>query len=257
MKTLGIETSSSVGSAAICEDGRVIAEQSLGKGMHHGRELLPAIKSLFDSSALPPGGIDLVAVSVGPGSYTGLRVGIACARTISYVLSKPVIGVSSMDAVVQNVGDKSGCICPVIDARRKMVYASVYECAPDAQTFYFASIGNDGGRPPAGVGDTASLRPWQTTSGLLLIAPDDLAGSLPSGTAVFGDGAQRYEEIFEGRNLLPESDDLSIPRASIVALLGMIDYEGGRRCDIADLLPVYLSKPAAVTQKNEREQSED
>ena len=122
MKVLGIETSCLVGNIAICDGNRVVARKSYGKNFSHGKEIVSTIELLFNEIKWDPSNIDLIAVSTGPGSYTGLRVGVTCAKTLAYGLGKPVIDVPTLDVLVENVKDNSAkTICPVLDAKRKSV----------------------------------------------------------------------------------------------------------------------------------------
>lgn len=245
MKVLGIETSSNIGSVAICDGDAVTAEQSFEEGMLHEKELMPALKSAFEKSCLKPKDIDLISVSVGPGSYTGLRVGITCAKTVSYALKKPVIDVSSMDVIAQNVRVEHKCICPVIDAKREMVYACIYEYSPDNQMRFRSNVKHN--LPALSAKDESmSINLWKRVSELLIISPDEVINRLPEGTLVFGDGVPRYVKIFEKRNLLIGNDDIGIPKAYIVAILGRHAYKKGRRRDINALKPIYLQKPEAT-----------
>ena len=130
MKVLGIETSGLVGNLAVCDGNRVVARKLYGKNFSHGKEIISSLESLFNEAKWEPGDIDLIAVSTGPGSYTGLRVGVTCAKTLAYGLGKPVIDVPTLDVLVENVEDNGAkTICPVLDAKRKSVYACIYERA--------------------------------------------------------------------------------------------------------------------------------
>lgn len=237
MRVIGIETSSKVGSVALCVDGTAIAGCDFETGMVHGKELMPAIKSIFDERSLRPRDIDLIAISVGPGSYTGLRVGIACAKILSYALKKPVIDVPSLDVIAQNVKDKHEYICPVLDAKRGQVYACIYKYSANPCPQFQPVTGNR-------FQGTAGL--WERVSKILIISPHELVSVLPEGACVFGDGVTSYMSIFKGRGLLIENEDIGIPKAHVVAISGGIDYEAGRRCDINTLQPIYLRIPEAI-----------
>jgi len=235
MKTLGIETSGNVGSVAICEGNSIIAEQSFEKGMRHGKELIPSIKSIFEENGFKPGDIDLIAVDVGPGSYTGIRVGITCAKTLAYSLNKPVIDVTSLDAISQNITNVYKFICPVLDARREKVYSCIYESALDD---------NLPGNSTTEISQPVSL--WKKVSKLSLISPDELIKALPDGSFVFGDGVARHTELFDTSNFLTGDIEYGIPKAAFVAILGSYDFAQGRECDAKTLLPLYLSEPAVL-----------
>ena len=245
MKVLGIETSSDVGSVAICDEENVVFEQSLNRGMRHGKELIATIKSLFDKNNLKPNDISLIAVSVGPGSYTGLRVGITAAKILSFTLQKPVIDVSSMDVLAQNIKERYKFICPIIDAKRKMVYVNIYEYFSEDQLRFFY-VGDRNGIVQNDVDNKILFNLWRNVSGLMLISPYEIADKLQQGTVVFGDGVLRYTEIFANKGLLIENSVLGIPKASTVAVMGKHAYENGKKCNVDSLKPTYLRKPEAL-----------
>jgi len=220
MKVLGIETSCLVGNIAICDGNRVVARKSYGKNFSHGKEIVSTIELLFNEIKWDPSNIDLIAVSTGPGSYTGLRVGVTCAKTLAYGLGKPVIDVPTLDVLVENVKDNSAkTICPVLDAKRKSVYACIYD---------------------------RSNNESRKTTDFLIISPDSLIDILPESTLIFGDGIAPYREIFSQKNLtIVEDEKLCIADAADVARLGLERYEQGIRCEINALAPLYLRKSEA------------
>jgi tRNA threonylcarbamoyladenosine biosynthesis protein TsaB len=226
MKVLGIETSCLVGNIAICDGNRVVARKSYGKNFSHGKEIVSTIELLFNEIKWDPSNIDLIAVSTGPGSYTGLRVGVTCAKTLAYGLGKPVIDVPTLDVLVENVKDNSAkTICPVLDAKRKSVYACIYD---------------------------RSNNESRKTTDFLIISPDSLIDILPESTIIFGDGIAPYREIFSQKNLtIVEDEKLCIADAADVARLGLERYEQGIRCEINALAPLYLRKSEAEERLNE------
>ncbi len=126
MKVIGIETSGSIGSVAVCNDDTIVGRKTFGRKLNHGKEIVSSLKTIFDEIKWEPNDVDLIAVSIGPGSYTGLRIGITCAKTLAYGLGRPVIDVPTLDVLAENVRDDVKNLCPVIDARRKKVYACIY-----------------------------------------------------------------------------------------------------------------------------------
>ena len=220
MKVLGIETSGFVGNIAVCDGNRVVARKTYGKNFSHGKEIISSLDSLFKEIEWEPCDIDLIAVSTGPGSYTGLRVGVTCAKTLAYGLGKPVIDVPTLDVLVENVKDNGAkTICPVLDAKRKSVYACIYD---------------------------RSNNESRKTTDFLIISPDSLIDILPESTIIFGDGIAPYREIFSQKNLtIVEDEKLCIADAADVARLGLERYEQGIRCEINALAPLYLRKSEA------------
>jgi tRNA threonylcarbamoyladenosine biosynthesis protein TsaB len=127
MKILAVDTSSASGSVAFTEDGRVIAEESAERVGMHGAWLSSAIERSLGSAGVQANDVDLFAVSVGPGSFTGLRVGVSTVKGLSWALGKPVAGVSTLKALALNMSDSALPICAVLDARKHEIYAAVYK----------------------------------------------------------------------------------------------------------------------------------
>ena len=218
MKVIGIETSGSIGSVSVCDNDTIISKKTFGKTLNHGKEIASSLKSLFDEITWKPNDIDLIAVSIGPGSYTGLRVGVTCAKTLAYSLRKPVIAVPTLDVLAENVESNVRTLCPVIDAKRKKVYASVY-----------VSVDNEKKR----------------ITNFLFISPKDLLDILPEHVFLFGDGVMPYKEIFSQKKITVAYDGLNIACANNVARLGLKRYEQGERCETETLEPLYLRKSEA------------
>lgn len=219
MKVLGIETSGLVGSVALCEDSGVLAERSFEKGMRHGKALVPSLESVFRELSLEPEKIDLIAVSHGPGSYTGLRVGVTCAKVLAHTLGKPLVAVPTLDVLAENAPPEAVTACPVLDARRERVYACIYRRTRDL---------------------------WQPSSGPRVIEPQELMDILPRPALLFGDGTVKYKELFTADGITFGSDEMGVARARIVAHLGKrIFDEGGKTIDPYKLEPLYMRIPEA------------
>ncbi len=123
---LGIETSNSPLSIAIVKDGQVMEEVVQNEKLTHSVTVMPTIEELFQKANLKPAEIDAIAVSEGPGSYTGLRIGVTVAKTLAWTLKKPLVGVSSLQVLAANGAGFEGVICSLFDARRQNVYTAVY-----------------------------------------------------------------------------------------------------------------------------------
>ena len=126
MKVLGIDTSTKVATIAIINEERVIGEYSLSKDMSHSEKLMPMIKEVLDNIDMKIEEIDLFAVGVGPGSFTGLRIGVATMKSFAHLFAKPIIGVSTLEALAYNMNLNQSIIMPMLDARRDRVYTSLY-----------------------------------------------------------------------------------------------------------------------------------
>ncbi len=219
MKVLGIETSGNIGGVAVCKDSHIIIAKDLGAGMQHGKELVPTIKGIFKEISWTPNDIDLIAVDVGPGSYTGLRVGVTCAKTLAYALNKPVIGVPVFDIIAENYPMNSTPICPILDAKRNHVYACIYKLE--------------------------SAQRKKVTE-FMVIQPEKLLSILPRPVIVFGDGVLPYKNVFQQKDIFIDEEEKAVPSAKNVALLGEKKYESGERCEMSKLLPLYLRRVEAI-----------
>lgn len=124
---LGIDTANIPLSIAIVEDGKVITEENTSAKINHSLRAMPAIEEAFKRVNLTPADIDVIAVAEGPGSYTGVRIGVTIAKTLAWTLKKPLVGVSSLKALAMNGLFFNGLVCPLIDARRNHVYAGLFE----------------------------------------------------------------------------------------------------------------------------------
>lgn len=128
MKILGIETSSEVCSVAILEDKKVLKEINLENGNTHSQNLMPLISKILEETKLQLNDIDLFACDNGPGSFTGIRIGIATIKAFKDVTSKPVIGISSLKGLAYNLQNiNTNIICSVIDAKNDNVYCGIFE----------------------------------------------------------------------------------------------------------------------------------
>lgn len=126
MNILAIDTSTWALAVAVSQGGRLAGEINSYLAKNHAARLMPAVHYLLDSLDLAPSDLDLIAVGSGPGSYTGVRIGVTAAKTIAWALKLPLLGLSSLQAIAQNKADFAGLIVPLMDARRGQVYAGLY-----------------------------------------------------------------------------------------------------------------------------------
>ena len=130
MKILAIDSTAIVASSAVCEieNGAVgrYCLFTLKNGMTHSENLLPLVDGALTAGGYDLSAIDLIAVSAGPGSFTGVRIGVATVKGLAYSGDKPVCGVSTLDALYRNIAGMAEVICPVMDARRHQFYNAVF-----------------------------------------------------------------------------------------------------------------------------------
>ncbi len=211
MRTLAIETSSVRGSVALLDGERLVVEKAFGEGARHGRDLLPCVDELL---AGEPGSVGLLAISAGPGSYTGLRVGFTFAKTFATQSDVPVVAVSSLDVIAMNVTASNG-LCVAVDARLGQVFAALYD----------------------GEGKRVSQD--------IAAPPGDMAAKLEPGTLVIGGGLKRYRDVFA--QVAEVSDDESTwwPNAANVGRLGLTIFAEKGGDDPHTLAPRYMGRPQA------------
>ena len=213
MRVLAIDTSSRVLSIAIVEEKEVIISTDWLVERRHSCELLPLLQQILHISTITLKDIDGFAVGVGPGSFTGLRVGIAVIKGLSVACKKRVIGIPSLDALAENVVYFDGQICPVIDAKRKQVYTSIYKR------------------------EEAQLK---RLTDYLLISPAEIVGMVDTPAIFLGDGVE-LSFFPEGKDAIYLADSsLWYPRASIIGRLAIERLKEGREDDLSNLTPIYL-----------------
>lgn len=127
MKVLGIDTSNLVMSLAVVEKDKLLGEYTTNLKKNHSIRLMPAISLLLDELDIEPADLNGIAIAQGPGSYTGVRIGVTTAKSMAWALGIPLVGVSSLEAVARNGAGFDGRVCPLFDARRGQVYTALFE----------------------------------------------------------------------------------------------------------------------------------
>ena len=132
MKVLALETSAKAVSAAVTEDGKVLASGYQDTGLTHSRTLMPIVEHILKNTDLTVQDCDVIAVAAGPGSFTGIRIGVAAAKGLAFAADKPAVGVSTLAAMARNVAFCDGLVVCAMDARRQQVYNALFQ-AKDGQ----------------------------------------------------------------------------------------------------------------------------
>ena len=127
MKILGIDTSTPIGSVALIDGDNLAAEHTLNILQAHSSRLMPAIDTVLKWSDITADDLDGCAVGIGPGSFTGIRIGVATIKSLCYALNKPIVGVSTLEAIAYNLRWTNGIICSLLDARRSEIYGTIFE----------------------------------------------------------------------------------------------------------------------------------
>jgi len=125
MNILAIDTSNQPLGVAVLKDGQVVAEYTKNIKKNHSVHLMPFINQLMNEAGLQPGDLDRIAVANGPGSFTGIRIGLTTAKTLAWSLNIPVVAMSSLELLAYNGYYFNGIICPFFDARRGQVYTGL------------------------------------------------------------------------------------------------------------------------------------
>lgn len=126
MRILALETATSSCSVAVTHGDNVLAELTLQVPRAHSTRLMPLVVQAIEDSGIAKADVDAIAVGIGPGSFTGLRIGLATAKGLGYALNKPCVGVSTLKAMAYGTGAQIGLVVPMLDAKRGDVYAAVY-----------------------------------------------------------------------------------------------------------------------------------
>lgn len=222
MLILGVETATVQAGCALGGHEGVLASAHCAKGKRHAENLTPAIEFICGQAQIELSDIGLVAVDVGPGLFTGLRVGIATAKAIAYALRVPMIGVSSLDLLAFPVRFSSRLIVTVIDARRGEIFYAFYRQVPGGvQRITEPAVGS--------AADLASEL-MATTEEILLV----------------GDGARRYSDVFDGLAKV-EMVDIGNSYPNAVSLVQLAHARALREEfePIDQIHPIYLRRPDA------------
>ncbi len=243
MLILAVETSTSAGSIALVRarlggkdsdtEGKCLAEHTLNLPGTHSARLMPAIDHLLRDASLSVREIEGIALALGPGSFTALRIGVATVKGLAYALRIPVVGISTLDALAQNLCYAAGLVCPVLDARKKEVYAALYR-------------GDGGGR-------------LEKISEDWVVDPEELCSRINEKVIFLGNGVELYGETFRkkvGPGALFASPATFLPRAVQVARLSLSQFHDGHTLNLFSFTPIYLRRSEAETHFEASRQSQ-
>lgn len=227
MRILGLDSSTRTGGAAILTDGELAAEYMQNVAATGSEHLLPMVQRVMADTGLRGEDLNGIAVTVGPGSFTGLRIGVTTAKALAYAWDKPMVGVSTLEALAWQVAGLSCLVASVLNARRGMVYAAVYRVSAGGAALPEVI------HPPKNLPMTELLQELARTGESVAVVGD--------GRAVF------HDEIHSvlGERWLGLPRVVEALRPSSVASLGGVRLERGERADAFAVLPAYLRKPEA------------
>ena len=226
MKLLAIESATLSGGVALLDDDRVVGEITLNITITHSERLMSAVDRLLTDCGLAPADLDGLAVSVGPGSFTGLRVGVATVKALAMALDLPVAPVPTLDALAARLPFADSPLCPILDARKGEVYFSLYRWSASGM---------------------------ERQCDYLALPPAAAAARLESPVILLGDGIEAcrpwLDRLGAGARVAPAAQRL--PSAATVAGLGRAVLAGGGGVSAETLAPLYL-RPSEAELKARR-----
>ena len=221
MRILGLDTATWRASVGLLIDGEVAAERFQATNGSHGVWLLPLIDEVLRAADCSVNALDAVAVSAGPGSFTGLRVGLSVAKGLARAAGTRLVAVPTLEALARTIADRHGAICALLDARKGELYAGCFE---------------------------SSARGWRRLRPDALVTPESLAAMLPTPCTVVGDAVIAYGDVLRTRfgsavTVLPfESHG---PRGGVVAAVGLERLRSGAQDNVDSLEPEYIRRSEA------------
>ena len=215
MKILGLDTSTPIGSVGLIDGEALVAEHTLNILKAHSSRLMPAIDQVLKWANLTVHELDGFAVGIGPGSFTGMRIGVSTVKTLCYSLGKPIVGVSTLAAIAYNLRYTDGPICPILDARKDEVYGAVFQGGQR-----FSRVSAD------------------------LCAPiESLLDRIEKPGAFVGDGLRRYRATVQerfGKAAIFADAIFNAPRGASIARIGSERLLNGESDDYFSLTPNYI-----------------
>ena len=221
MRILAVDTATKSCSVAVTEKQTVLAELTNTNGQTHSIHLLDMIHAVIQTAGLTAAALDGFAVTKGPGSFTGLRIGISTIKGLAVAVNKPVVGISSLETLAQQAGSGSDLICPLIDARKGEVYYAAYRFSVDG---------------------------LKIEKREMVSAPDEVVKDICEPCIFVGSGAILYRELIAdklGDFARFAAQSQHIIRASTVARLSLKPFEDGHIGEVAEFVPHYIRKSDA------------
>lgn len=227
MFMLAADTTTSILTVAVCNDARILAETTVDCGRAHSERLLTTVEWMLAETGLALTDMDALAVSTGPGSFTGLRVGLSAWKGLALANHLPLVSVPTLDAMTHLSAFQTGIVCPLLDARMSEIFGAIYSF--------------EKGR-----------RQKRTPDCVCKV--EDLMQQIEQPPIVFGNGAALYAERIKAVH--PEAVFLeplcSVPRASAVAAEAMSLLEQGVDTDPAQAVPIYLRQSQAEINRRKK-----
>ncbi len=229
MNILMIDTSGPACGVAIVRDGRRVYEAALEGGMTHSQRLMPMVDAALNMAGMTAQDVDLFGAVVGPGSFTGVRIGVSTVKALAHAAGKPCVGVDALEALAMNACEFDGVICPILDARAQQVYGAIFE----------------GGMPPRRLCEDTAEK---------LAAFLSRVEETGKRALFVGDGVAAYEKAIAerlGEKAVFAPAQHAGLRAMCAAMLAQ--HYADTAQDYITLLPLYLRAPQAERERAARE----
>ncbi|MGL5346705.1 MAG: tRNA (adenosine(37)-N6)-threonylcarbamoyltransferase complex dimerization subunit type 1 TsaB [Peptostreptococcaceae bacterium] len=230
MKVLGIDTSSLAASVAVIEDNKLICEYTINTKKTHSQKLMPMIENMLKISEININDIDLIAVCEGPGSFTGLRIGMATAKAISHVNNLPIVTVNSLELLAGNMNLCDKKICSILDAQRTQVYTGQYKF------------------------ENNELKELKNIDVMEIDALIEELKNTNEDWIIVGEAVYKYiDKINEVSNIHIPAPSHNVNKASSLCTIGMNKYNN--KIDIHDcysVTPLYIRKSQAEVEYDEK-----
>lgn len=225
---LALETATSVTSVAVINEGKLAGEFFINTTKNHSQSLMPLVDSLLGFIGVDIDNISAFAAAIGPGSFTGLRIGLATVKGMGVALNKPVLGIPTLDGLAENLRGAQGLICPILDARKNQVYTALYTSETDGMTR---------------LTEYMAINPHQLLEKLSV-------HNKP--VTILGDAVGVYRDIFNEPfiNFAPQGNRW--PRAAQVAQLAWQRYKRSDYDNVYTLAPLYIRRSEAEIRWEEK-----
>ena len=226
MKILCLECSATPASVAIIEDGKIIGSSFINIKLTHSQTLMPMVESLLKATKISISDIDGIAISQGPGSFTGIRIGISAAKGLAFTKNLPCVGVSTLRAMAENFKGNNCVVCAVMDARCNQVYNALFD------------IENDSIKR---ICDDRALLCDELAKDI-----DNLIKTSEKEVIICGDGTDLFYKFTNDNPRVKKATEIyKFQNASAVGLAAFENFKYGKTISANELLPVYLRLPQA------------
>ncbi len=248
MKLIGIDSSGLVASVAIMEDDKLVAEYTINNKKTHSQTLLPMLDEIVKAADLDMKEIDAIAIAAGPGSFTGLRIGSATAKGLGLALKKPIVPVSTVDALAYNMYGTDCLVCPIMDARRNQVYTGIYEFVKENMQ------GDEADKDASAAFCKYQLKVIKEACAVPIEEITQALNETGRKVIFLGDGVPVFAEQLKDLMQVSYSfapAHLALQKAGCVASLGMEKFRNGIFEDAAMHSPEYLRLSQAERERKE------